>query len=438
MVDIIEYADQVWTGASDTERYRSGELRRAGLHEVGDQIWMWPAFGNVYVIDTDEGPVLFDTGERSTARALHAAVSERFSQPVHTAIYSHGHLDHVFGLGPFDDEATERDAARPRVVAHQNVAARFDRYRASAGYNGIINQRQFGSLQFKWPTHYRYPDVTYSSEMTLQIGGQVIELRHARGETDDATIGWLPQQRALMCGDFFIWASPNAGNPQKVQRYAREWAEALRMMAGLGAQILLPGHGLPVSGEERVRGALLDSAELLEQLHDQTLAAMNRGETLDEVLQSVQLPERLLRQPFLRPVYDEPEFVIRNIWRLYGGWYDGNPAGLKPPARSDLAAEIAQLCGGAHRLAARAGEVDDRLAAALVQFAADAAPQDPEIHRVRAEVFGRLQATAGSTMSKGIYGWARAESAAIAGGGTIDDVLRGELSGSAAEAHHVL
>jgi len=24
--------------------------------------------------------------------------------------------------------------------------------------------------------------------------------------------------------------------------------------------------------------------------------------------------------------YDDPEFVVHNIWRLYGGWYDGNPA----------------------------------------------------------------------------------------------------------------
>src|SRR5205814_916873 len=82
------------------------------------------------------------------------------------------------------------------------------------------------------------------------------------------------------CGDFFIWASPNAGNPQKVQRYPKEWAVALRQMAGLGAEALLPGHGLPVIGADRVTQALTDAAELLEFLHDQTVAMMNEGARL--------------------------------------------------------------------------------------------------------------------------------------------------------------
>ena len=45
---------------------------------------------------------------------------------------------------------------------------------------------------------------------------------------------------------------------------------------------------------------------------------------------------------------------MRNVWRLYGGWYDGNPARLKPPPAAALAAEVAALAGGAGRLADRA------------------------------------------------------------------------------------
>ena len=44
----------------------------------------------------------------------------------------------------------------------------------------------------------------------------------------------------------FIWASPNAGNPQKVQRYPMEWAAALRKMLSFNADLLLPGHGPPM------------------------------------------------------------------------------------------------------------------------------------------------------------------------------------------------
>jgi alkyl sulfatase BDS1-like metallo-beta-lactamase superfamily hydrolase len=221
----------------------------------------------------------------------------------------------------------------------------------------------------------------------------------------------------LCCGDFFIWASPNAGNPQKVQRYPKEWAIALREMAALGAEIMLPGHGLPVVGAHRIVQALTDTAELLESLHDQTLALMNAGARLDEIIHSVRAPAHLLERPYLQPVYDEPEFIVRNVWRLYGGWYDGNPAQLKPASEAALAVEVATLAGGARRLADRARELASggtdgelRLAGHLVELAALAAPDDASVHAARTEVFQRRVDAERSTMAKGVFAWAAKES----------------------------
>src|SRR6202011_1008477 len=150
------------------------------------------------------------------------------------------------------------------------------------------------------------------------------------------------------------WASPNAGNPQKVQRYPREWADALRRMLELGAEFLLPGHGLPVVGADRVRQALTDTADLLTSLVDQTLAVMNAGGRLDDAIHSVSPPPELEARPYLRPVYDEPEFIVHTVWRQYGGWWDGNPATLKPASERALATELADLAGGPGVLADRA------------------------------------------------------------------------------------
>ena len=57
---------------------------------------------------------------------------------------------------------------------------------------------------------------------------------------------------------------------------------------------------------------------------------MNEGARLDDIVQTVRAPAHLLERPYLHAVYDEPEFVVRNLWRLYGGWYDGDPSHLKP------------------------------------------------------------------------------------------------------------
>src|SRR5208283_3808020 len=130
--------------------------------------------------------------------------------------------------------------------------------------------------------------------------------------------------------------------------------EALRRMVDLDPEYLLPGHGFPVVGAERVRTALTDTADLLDSLVDQTVALMNAGARLDEALHTVRPPEHLAARPYLRPVYDEPEFIVRNVWRLYGGWWDGNPATLQPAPERALATELAELSGGAGALAERA------------------------------------------------------------------------------------
>jgi alkyl sulfatase BDS1-like metallo-beta-lactamase superfamily hydrolase len=225
---------------------------------------------------------------------------------------------------------------------------------------------------------------------------------------------WSAARAILFAGDMFIWASPNCGNPQKVQRYPRDWAAAFRKMDALAPEILLPGHGLPIVGRERVHQALSEGAELLETLVEQTLALMNDGARLDDIVHNVRAPEHLLARPYLQPIYDEPEFVVRNIWRLYGGWYDGDPSHLKPAPPAMLAAELAALAGGAGRLAERAREVaaagDLRLAGHLAELAAQAAPDDKGVHAARAEVFGARAAEEASTMSKGIFSWAEHES----------------------------
>lgn len=410
--DLLNLADRILEGEVSVEEHNpfaiSGEIV-----EVGDRTAFVGSFANTSAFTTDEGLVLVDTGSPFLAARNHQGVRSWSMEPLHSAIYSHGHVDHVFGVPIYEEESRTNGWRLPRVVAHEAVPKRFDRYIETAGYNSIINQRQFRT-SVQWPTEFRYPDETFHKRLDLEIGGETFELHHARGETDDHVWTWVPSRKVLACGDFFIWVSPNCGNPQKVQRYPKEWAIALREMAALPAEVLLPGHGLPIIGNERIRQALGDAADLLESLLGQTLKLMNQGARLDEIIHSVKAPDHLLSKPYLHPIYDEPEFIVRNIWRLYGGWFDGNPANLKPAPEASLAAAIADLAGGAERLASRAQDIagtgDLRLACHLAELASLAEPSNGSVQRTRAEVFEKRVAEEASLMSKGIYSWAANES----------------------------
>jgi alkyl sulfatase BDS1-like metallo-beta-lactamase superfamily hydrolase len=343
-------------------------------------------------------------------------------------VYTHGHADHIGGSFAFARDAAERGNQPLSVFAHENVDARIDRYTETNGWNIAINQRQFGGVRSEMglelgegltrflPKSTLRPTESFSTSHEKHFGDTVVEFHHARGETDDHLWAFLPKERWLFSGDFIIWNYPNAGNPQKVQRYALEWAHALRAMAAQSPTLLLPAHGLPIEGEQRIAMVLDEMATTLETLVRDVVALMNEGSTLDEIIHTVHVAPEVLEKPYLRPLYDEPEFVVRNIWRLYGGWYDGAPSRLKPAPDAVLSAEIAALVGGATVLAERAialCETDLRLACHLVDFAAWADPMSTPVHEARAIVYRQRRRSELSLMAKGIFTSAARESEAV-------------------------
>ncbi|MBL6901404.1 MAG: MBL fold metallo-hydrolase [Luminiphilus sp.] len=420
MADLLSMSADIIDGRVAPEAL--GPLNRINhqLSELATDLAVVEAFSHCIVFKTDEGLVTFDTSNEHGGKKCVSAIQSWTHDPFHTVVFTHGHIDHVGGCGAFCDAY---EGHRPIIVGHENVAARFDRYRMTNGYNHVINERQFGQFKRRGydlagasqflPIATPKPDVTYSAGMTMSVGGLDIELNHAKGETDDHTWAWIPKHKAICAGDFFIWAFPNAGNPQKAQRYPKEWAAALREMASRDAELFLPAHGLPISGRNRIQSVLNEAAEVLETLVEQTINLMNQGASLNDIIHSVKVRAELLAKPYLAPTYDEPEFVVRNIWRLYGGWYEGNPAQLKPARDRAVAEELAHLAGGAVKLAKRAealAESDTRLACHLAEFAVQAEPDNKVIHALRAEVYQRRREGETSLMAKGIFGYAANQS----------------------------
>ena len=399
------------------------------LAEIADDVALVESFSHMVVFRTGDGLVSFDASGEQSGVAVMEALRGWSRDPVHSLVYTHGHVDHVGGSGAVIADAESHGHRRPQVVGHENVPPRMQRYIDTNGWNMLINARQFGGiskrhglevgaeLKFLAPDA-AWPDVTYADHLNLCVGGLDIELHHGKGETDDHTWAWIPQHKALCVGDLAVWVFPNAGNPQKVQRYPAEWARVLRTMLAYDAELLLPAHGLPIVGRDRIHRVLSDVAGALEGLVQDTVQMMNEGATLDEIIHTVRVPADKLALPWMLPVYDEPEFVVRNIWRRYGGWWDAAPANLKPAPQHQLAAELASLAGGAAALAARAADIaeggDFRLACHLIDFAGAAAPDDPAVHQIRSDIYFARRADELSVMSKGIYAAAARESREVA------------------------
>ena len=397
------------------------------LHELADDLSIVESFSHCVTWDSGDGLVSFDASGVGAGTNVVNALRTWRQDPFNSLVYTHGHADHIGGSPAWHEDA-ERTGRTLRVVAHENVAARIDRYNATNEWNVLINQRQFGGIKSDMgldigentkrflPRSTLRPTDTFDDTMRLTFGDTPVEFHHGRGETDDHLWAWFPDRKWIMAGDFVIWNYPNAGNPQKVQRYALEWAQSLRRMIAQGPELLVPAHGLPIAGKERIASVLGNIADSLESLVRQVIEMMNSGSTLDEIIHTVKVPAETLTKPYMRPLYDEPEFVVRGIWRLYGGWWDGAASRLKPAPDSVVATELAALAGGADVLAKRASELvemDMRLACHLIDFAGWAAPHDATIHAVRAEIYETRRKAELSLMSKGIFKAAARESQAV-------------------------
>jgi glyoxylase-like metal-dependent hydrolase (beta-lactamase superfamily II) len=384
------------------------KLRRTDVTavEVGPRTWIvQPSLVNVYVLETDEGLVMIDTGLPTDADAVHAAIRDRFDAPLHTVVFTHGHLDHAFGLGRLIE-----DGERPRIVAHENVVRRFHDYQRLARANALVNKRQWQlPIMPWWPStdeEFCWPTDTYGDSLELVVGGERFECRHGKGETDDHTWVWMPDRAAIASGDFFCMTMPNCGNPNKVQRYPEEWADADEEMAALGAELLLPGHGDPIRGAEAIRRGLLEQAEFLRAVVGQAIDGLNAGLRHDQIARSITVPEHLADLPHLQPTYDRPEFIARNVIRRYGGWFDGYASNLLPAAGEEIGTEIVGLAGGMDRLVTRARALVHTnlpLACHLAEWAYLADPDDPAARACVIDVFSARADADPSLMSKGVY-----------------------------------
>jgi alkyl sulfatase BDS1-like metallo-beta-lactamase superfamily hydrolase len=387
------------------------QYTRDAPERLAEGIHLLPLFGNATCVDTGDGLVIVDTCVRGRGPRLLEMIRGLSDAPIRCVVYTHGHLDHAFGVWALLEEAERRGRPRPIIVAHEAVPARFDRYLEMAGYTDHINRIQFAvppGQRIVARERFHYPDVVYRESMVLRVGALSLHLFHAKGETDDATWVWIPERRTVCAGDLFLWSCPNIGNPFKVQRYEVEWAEALEAIAAKGPAAMAPGHGPGLVGEDTVSEACLDTARSLRWLHDEVVRRLNAGMWPEQILREVTaLPHDLAAKPYLAPTYGCPTFVVHGILRRYHGWFDGNAAHLFPSPSGEVAREVVALAGD-RSLLARAREIaaagDPQLALHLVDFVLHGGDpkQGAEAQGLKAELLAARAAVEPSFIARSI------------------------------------
>ncbi|MGO9607135.1 MAG: alkyl sulfatase dimerization domain-containing protein [Candidatus Binataceae bacterium] len=379
---------------------------------------MFHGFANVAFAYGRGDMLAVDTSSRQMGAMAIDAIRKVSDEPITLIVYTHGHGDRAFGTAAFVKDAAQRGYPRPRIWAHEDVAARFKRYSRTAGWQGHINQLQFGlnpsivAGTFSEES-YQYPDLTYRGLQLLELAGEAVELHHAMGETDDATWVWMPLRRTAMVGDLIVSSLPNTGNPNKVQRYTLEWAETLERIAARKPRYVLPGHGPAYRGEETCQELLRETARALRFIHDEVVKRLNAGEwPVDIVEADIRLPDELAAKPFLAPVYGCVPFVVRDVIRRYAGWWSGEPSQMFPARRRDHAQDLLALCSR-EALMERARSLKEsgelKRALAIAELATDALADDQEAIALNVEILEAMAAAERSFIARNFFAGAARE-----------------------------
>lgn len=314
------------------------------------------SFGNVGVIKTDEGLIVFDLAPRQFHRLIFKELREFSDKPVKYIIYSHGHFDHAFGYASIIEEIKEKGWEMPQVIGHENILERFEKYRLLDKYHVWLNSQQFASRGVKQREGIVSAHETLDPTIVLtgndtshsfQLGKYNFEVYHDKGETDDSLWLFFPEKKVIFAGDLVMNPGfPNIGNPNKVQRYPKHWALAMEKMLEKDAEYILPGHGQLIEGKKNVKEALSIRAEAMHFVHDEVVKRMNEGKWFEQIYHEMLeiYPDKFKTHKFSKPTYGCYRFAIHATYRLYHGWYNtGNPTDLFPAKSEDIAKEFLKI-----------------------------------------------------------------------------------------------
>ena len=150
------------------------------------------------------------------------------------------------------------------------------------------------------------PTVTLDDHMTLFRGDREIRLLYlGRGHTGGDVVVYLPKERVLCTGDLLVNGLPNL-----IDGFINDWPDTLEKLKPLDFDDVIPGHGEPFKGKERIdwlQAFLRDLWQQANALHDQKLSVEEAAKRIDMTR----------HKPHYATIPDRPGMVPSTLSRLY-------------------------------------------------------------------------------------------------------------------------
>ena len=269
---------------------------RKSIVELAPGVWtaVGYAASTQHVVEGTTTLTVIDTSESTgAAKNVLAEIRKLTGKPVGRIIYTHSHRDHISGASVFAERrdipvianakfksdlvGQDERLIAPHKALNRRTAAQFGiglspEERVSLGCGPGDRPMEGLGAGFLPPT------VMVENDREIDLDGVAARLIMAPGETEDHMAVWLEETAILFPGDNWYHTFPNLyairGTPY---RDFAAWADSLQLLESLGANVLAPGHTMPVFGKDKVREVLGSTREAIRHVMRHTADGMDAG-----------------------------------------------------------------------------------------------------------------------------------------------------------------
>ena len=356
---------------------RIGQDQKKAL-KIADNIFQAIGFSNTFLVTTPAGNVIIDTSMPFNVALHKRLLTAENAGPIKYIILTHAHGDHIGGISAWKQPDTQ-------IIAQKNHAE-FQHYMARLnGFYGLRNAAQFSlpmpATAPNWPGNYGAkiePTILFDDKYEFELGGVKFIVFSTPGETYDHATVWIPQYKAAFVGDNYYDSFPNIYTLRGTQpRWALDYVNSLNKVLELKPELMLPSHGLPVTGNAEIVKRVTRYRDAIQYVHDETVKGMNAGKDVWALMNEIKLPAAL----DIGESYGKLSWSVRGIYEGYVGWFDLNPATMYEKPAAAVYPDLVKLAGGAEPVAklamerAQAGQAVEALHLADVALVADSKNQ---------------------------------------------------------------
>lgn len=398
-------AQRMAAGGTDGEGTHGSAVdliqRPIEVRQVADNVYFATGVGNTIMVTTDDGVVIYDTGLIiQSAKQLRLLKEQVSDAPVRYVVLSHSHADHVGGTRLWQEEGTLIVAHR-QFVEEQRYLTELDPYfydRNRTLFPWMPEEpADIGLLNYRGIE----PDIEVGEGETFrfQLGGVTFEAMGTAGaEGADNLVLWMPEQKILLTGDYFGPQFPQFPNVftmrgEKVRK-PMEYVASLDRLIPLKPEIVVPSHLNPTVGADEIEAGMTRIRDAVQYVHDATVAGMNAGKSVYQLMDEIQLPPEL----DLVQNHGKVDWAVKSIWEYYATWFHfDSTTELYPVPARDVYADLGAAAGEEALLSLAQtylGRGDAVKALHVIEVALAAWPDNPAALGLRQQALESLLASA--------------------------------------------